>query len=668
MMTVRASIKPIGRLLLALLSIVLWTTAPGALAQGTTPQNDPALAPSVPASRQADRVAIITLHGEIDRWSELSIKRRIKQAEQSGADAIVLEIDSPGGEVGAVLEICNALKGSTIPNTVAWVRPDAYSGGAIAALACREIVTSSPASMGDAFPITFGPMGVRGLNPDERTKFLPPLLTEVADSARRHGYDEFLVQAMVADGIELWSVRDAQTGERWFINEAEYRVLFDGDPPRGKPVLTSVTGGRAADQSLSPRTPAEPAAADPEADPTAGPTTDPESESESESDQAEQGVNPGSDPEAATDADDDTPASDPDQPPSPTDEGTAFTPAAPGLSDLSSSISDTLRVGSARPTFTAADRGAYIDPIYISDGTGPIVLRDDQLREFGFSSEIIQNDDQLRDYFGAKEMVRTEQTWSESLAKFMMNPVIRGVLIVVLLVGLFIEMSSPGMIVPGGLAVAALIGIIAPPMLVGMAGWWEVAALAAGALCLFVELLVLPGFGVFGILGLIALFAGLVGTFIPDGSGGLFSGNQEAATGMLYGVVTVLLATVTASVAIYFLARNFGSFPLLGRLILADASATEEDPIAVMAEPEPDHLPGDLGVASTHLLPSGKVRVAGRMIDATAQRGTIESGETVELVRRDSFTWIVRPAKPGPSGTGSNSNPDTSPETEPDHP
>ncbi|HHN79049.1 MAG TPA: hypothetical protein ENK11_10325, partial [Phycisphaerales bacterium] len=184
------------------------------------PAQDAASA-SVPAARQADDVVIITVHGEIDRWMELSIKRRIEQAESSGADAIVFEIDSPGGEIGAVLEICNAIKGSTIANTVAWVHHNAYSGGAIVALACREIVTADPASMGDAFPITMSPLGVRGLSPDERTKFLPPLLTEVADSARRNGYDEFLVQAMVTDGIELWSVRDRDTGRLWFINEKE---------------------------------------------------------------------------------------------------------------------------------------------------------------------------------------------------------------------------------------------------------------------------------------------------------------------------------------------------------------------------------------------------------------------------------------------------------------
>ena len=230
---------------LLLLSLLAACAIAPAFAQPSDQPSDlsqPAAPRAIPASRQADRVVVITLAGEIDQWTERSIKRRIALAESSGADAIVIEIDSPGGEVGAVLEICNAIKGSSIDNTVAWVNTDAYSGGAIVALACRELVTSVPARMGDAFPITFGPQGVRGLSPDERTKFLPPLLTEVADSARRNGSDEFLVQAMVIDGIELWSVDDTQTGETWFINEAEYRILFEGDPPRGKPVLTSVTG------------------------------------------------------------------------------------------------------------------------------------------------------------------------------------------------------------------------------------------------------------------------------------------------------------------------------------------------------------------------------------------------------------------------------------------
>jgi membrane-bound ClpP family serine protease len=617
-----------------------------AFAQGTGTAENTGNSVSVPAARQADRVVVVTLDGEIDQWTERSIKRRIEQAEASGADAIVIEIDSPGGEVGAVLEICNAIKGSTISNTVAWVNPDAYSGGAIIALACGEIVTSSPASMGDAFPITFGPEGVRGLSPDERTKFLPPLLTEVADSARRHGYDEFLVQAMVVDGIELWRVRDAETGAIWFINENEYRVLFEGDPPRGKPLLTSVTGGRASEAARSR---------------VASPPPNPNGDADESPDEGEEADGAPAGGDSAGDA---TPGEDDGRPAiggdSGTVEGRNFTPASPSVADLSESVSEGLTSASTRPTFTEADRGRYVDPVYIADGTGPIVLRDDQLMAFGFSSAIIESDAELRDFFGATEMVRADPTWSEKMVKTMMHPVVRGVLIVVLLIGLFVEMSSPGLIVPGAVAAGALVGLIAPPMLVGMAGWWEVLAIVAGIALLLVELLVVPGFGLFGVLGLVSLFVGMVGTFIPDGTGGLF-GPGDTGDDLFGGVATILLSTTTAGVAIFFISKHFGSIPLLGRLVLQDAGAADDNPdadILAMSPPAEDRVRvGDLGVAASALRPSGRARINGEMIDAIAERGYIDDGDPVEIVARRGFSWVVRPPRTrtgeaGPNGPG----------------
>ncbi len=148
---------------------------------------------AIPAVRKGDRIAVITMKGAIDSITAHSVIRRIKGAEAGGVDGMVIEIDSPGGELGAVLDISNAIKESTIINSVAWVRPDAYSGGAIIALACNEIVHSRPSSMGDAFVIQYDVMGMSGvqaLSPTERTKFLPPLLSDVTDSARRSGFDE----------------------------------------------------------------------------------------------------------------------------------------------------------------------------------------------------------------------------------------------------------------------------------------------------------------------------------------------------------------------------------------------------------------------------------------------------------------------------------------------
>ena len=65
-------------------------------------QPTPSTPVTVPASRQADRVAIITIEGAIDAITAMSVKRRITEAEAGGYNAIVFEIDSPGGGVGAV--------------------------------------------------------------------------------------------------------------------------------------------------------------------------------------------------------------------------------------------------------------------------------------------------------------------------------------------------------------------------------------------------------------------------------------------------------------------------------------------------------------------------------------------------------------------------------------
>ena len=143
----------------------------------TTPTTapTPSVASAVPAARQSQNVAVLTIEGPINAMTARAIERRLRAAEDAGADAVVIELDTPGGEVGAVLEICNTIKSSSIPNTVAWIRPDAYSGGAIIALACREIVASDPASMGDALPIQIGPGGLQALPEAERQKILDAL-------------------------------------------------------------------------------------------------------------------------------------------------------------------------------------------------------------------------------------------------------------------------------------------------------------------------------------------------------------------------------------------------------------------------------------------------------------------------------------------------------------
>lgn len=607
--------RALNRIAIGVCVVLGFTANPGGTLAGDSDDQSPARAQvvSIPASRQANRVAVITVEGGIDAITAMSVRRRILAAETAGMDAMVFEINSPGGELGAVLEISNLIKSSAIPNTIAWVHPDAYSGGAIVALACNEIVTSSPASMGDAFIVTFGAGGLRGLSPDERTKLLPPLMADVTDSARRSGYDEYLVQAIVADGIELWLAQEIATGELIAINEAEHRLLFEEEVVRGKPMLAQVTGGIQTYQ-----TPADQAETDPSG---AG-----EGAADETQDEDETAVGGGEDRA--------------DIPQNQGDDLNAYRPASETLRDVEREFASSERSGelmleypSTRAVITAKDRGGYRLVGYITDGSAAIVMRDDQLEYLGFSSGVVGNDEELKSFFGAKELVRVRMSWSEKLVRFMVNPIVRGFLIVVLLLALFVEMIMAGTGIAGAVAVGALVLILGPGAMIGLSGWWELIAIVVGVLCLAIEIFVTPGVGLFGVVGFVALFGGLLGTFVSAGGS---MPNPQMQKDLTTGAATVLLAFITAGIGWWLIIKNAQNLPLFDKFILTGATGVGGMPQksmlhAIVADDGCVRV-GSEGITTTPLYPIGQADFDGEIVDVYAAFGTIEQGKAVRVV------------------------------------
>ncbi len=595
---------------------------------------------SVPTSRQADRVAIITIEGAIDAITAMSVRRRINEAESAGYNAIVFEIDSPGGGVGPVLDITNAIKSSTITNTIAWVNPDAYSGGAIIALACAEIISSTPASMGDAFPVIMTAVtqgnqtrgGLRGLTADERTKLLPPLLADVTDSARRNGYDEYLVQAIVIDGIELWQIENTNTAQRYAINEAEYRTLFNEDPPRGMPLIAQVTGGRPTGVTDNP----------PEEQSTEQTTEQGTDSEDTDTDSA--------DPVDPTDTNEpDQAESTPDQSTDPTD-NTAFKPASDTLDDVVREFNAPERVAelsllanSTRPTFTKEDAINYTPIAYITDGSAPIVMREQQLIDLGFSSGIVNTDEQLQAFMGAKELSRANESWSEGLVRIMTSLPVRGVIIAIFLIAVFVELITPGTGIGGTVALIAIIALIAPPAMIGLAGWWEIIAIIVGLLLLLIEAFVMPGFGIFGILGVVSLFAGLLWTFIPAGSS---LSNPATQQDLLSAFVTVMLAGFSAAIVIWLIGRNLERVPIFDKLVLSTASGIGAEPrnqslFSAMTSDDHTLRAGETGTATTDLRPAGQADINDTLVDVVAEFGYIEAGTAIRVTSVESFRIVV---------------------------
>lgn len=626
----RAGIRALQspRMIMRILCAALFVVS-SALAQDAATSGTPA---SIPTFRQADDIAIIVIEGPIDEWTAHSVERRISDAEAGGADAIVFELDTPGGGVGAVLRITNAIKGSSVANTVAWVHPDAYSGGAIIALACREIVISDPGAVGDAFQVipAGGPFGggLRAPTPDERTKILPVIMSDVVDSARRNGYDEWLVQAMVIDGVELWLIEDAQTGQRYTIDEDEYRALFDEAPPRGRPMLAGVTGGRYESTREGPQA----------SSPVAPPSAPRDIPTEEEADDGAPAADESSEPDDIFG----------DLPPTP--EGQKFRPAGRNLNDIADAFEDesvrqSLEITSEtqRPYFTTiseSEKDRYTPLGYVCDGTNAVILRTEDAINLGLASRVINTDEELQAFFGAESLTRLQTSWSERAAAFLASPGIRMLLIVVFLLSLFVEMVSPGMFVPLLISLVALAGLMGPPMVVGMAGWWEALAIVGGIALLGVEVFVLPGMGLFGVIGIVSIFVGLVGTFIPDSGSGLRSNPGELA----WSAGMVLLALLTAGIGMFFITKHMGSLPILNRLVLGASSDEPEGAFAMMAPPQSDLVPvGSEGVSITPLRPSGQAEIEGEVCDVVSDMGYVEPGQRVRVVRANRFSLVVEP-------------------------
>jgi len=591
----------------AALCLVLLTTI-SAIGQEGAGSSSPAAPPPVPAFRQADNLAIITIKGEIDAVTSMSVRRRLAEAEAAGANAIVIEIDTPGGAVGAVQEITAELKGTSL-HTIAWVRPQAISGGAIIAIACDEIIVSSNATMGDAGVIAMqgGPLGMTlaDLPANERAKITAPLIAEVVDSARRHGYDEVLVQSFITLGVETWQVRDKRTGKVHFLTEREYRALFREAPPfNEEPFMAS---GGELDMDKEKRIYGDDAPAD----------SDPDGE----------GLIPGSD---------------------------QITREMQESTNLSLT---TLRSpGSSRPNFSQENPDDYEYVRYATDGNSFLTLTAQGLKEVGFAKAVVDTDEQLRQFTGTPQgqMVRLDASWSESLVRVMSSGLVKGVLIVLFLLCLFIELSMPGTGAFGVIALVALAGLVVPPMMINAAGWWPAVVVVVGVLLILVEVLIMPGTVISGLVGLLCVLGGLIGTFA--GAGELFPGQTTGSgANLAWAASIVLLSVFGAGVGMYLFSRYTKYVPIVNLLVLKDPPRASESMLSVMGEKVDPDAPvrvGEEGVTTTRLMPSGQAEIGGKLVDVVAERGSLDLGERVRVVSATRFRIVVESVDPTSQSSG----------------
>lgn len=272
----------------------------------------------------------------------------------------------------------------------------------------------------------------------------------------------------------------------------------------------------------------------------------------------------------------------------------------------------------------------------VSEAGQLLTVSSDEALRLGIADAVLPSVDATVDALGASERTQENHAASgaERVLRFLGSPVMASLLLMMMMGGLYFEIQTPGVGFAGAVALVGAALFFAPHYLLGLVESWEIALFAVGIALILVEVFVTPGFGVFGIGGLVLTLGALLIALVPN-IGFKFPTDGEiaqATTTLAAALVLVVLLAVS-------LGRLIPRSERLNRLVLvpelsASAGYTSADTLA--------DLVGQLGTAITDLRPSGTADVGGRRVDVVSEGPFVSSGASVEVVRSRGSVVVVR--------------------------
>lgn len=231
-----------------------------------------------------------------------------------------------------------------------------------------------------------------------------------------------------------------------------------------------------------------------------------------------------------------------------------------------------------------------------------------------------------------------EASWIDRFIGFLLNPAVSGVLILVMLGGLYFEMQHPGIGVPIILAFVAAILYFAPHYMEGLAANWEIVVFVVGLLLLAIEIFIIPGFGVTGILGIVCVMLALTFSLINnEGLDFTVSGTEF----LLQSLAIVITSMVAMLVLFIFTGSKVLQSKSFNKMVLADTMESSEG-YQSFSTADNNALIGKSGKSISDLRPSGKAIIDEVVYTVSAESGYIVKDKIIKVVRNDGVTIVVR--------------------------
>jgi membrane-bound serine protease (ClpP class) len=258
--------------------------------------------------------------------------------------------------------------------------------------------------------------------------------------------------------------------------------------------------------------------------------------------------------------------------------------------------------------------------------------------QYGFCEAKVESIDEIlkRNKIENYEVIKFELSGSETVIAFFLNPFISGLLILIIIGGIYFELQTPGVGFPLFAAIVALVLYLVPYYLNGLAENWEIIALFLGLGLIAVEIFILPGFGIAGIAGITLTVGSLILIMVNNDA---FDFEFVPANEILYAVAAAFGGILGGIVLLFVGGARLSNTRIFKRIALVQTQETSE---GYVVKPAAESMKGKRGTAYTVLRPAGKVIIDGQLYDAYTRGEYLEKGDTIEVLDDETTSLRVK--------------------------
>ena len=300
------------------------------------------------------------------------------------------------------------------------------------------------------------------------------------------------------------------------------------------------------------------------------------------------------------------------------------------VSYMRAEMRSTLEQGNRNPLIGEAMVDESIEVDSVSEKGKLLTLTSEEALKLGMCDSI---SDDIYKYLDIEESSATiiSENFKEKAIRLLSNPMVSSLLLIAGLLGIFFELKMPGFGFPGILGISSLSIYIFSHYVLRLVNWLEISLIAGGLILIALEVLVIPGFGVAGILGGMLVLGGIYFSMLSDMP--LEADYLTAGWGLL----AVMVVSIFGIIIIFN--RLINSKFYKKQALVEEEKIFEESHVTLATSTVSID---DEGIVESVLKPSGQVSVDDKNYEAVSMGGFIEKGEKVRVIEIDGNILKVK--------------------------